>query len=75
MHREIAIDDVVHQRVEHVGGAVLQQLGLLLAAPAHVGKSELRVAPHRDDVLRPDEDRHFAGLQVDAVRLDQVHAR
>ena len=38
-HREIAIDHGVHQRVEHVGGPVLQQLRLLLAAPADVGES------------------------------------
>ena len=62
--RKIAIDDVVHQRVEHVGRTVLQQLRFLLAAAPHVGEAELRVAPHRDDVLRADEDRDFAGLQI-----------
>ena len=59
MHREIAIDDRVHQRVEHVGGPVLQQLRLLLAAATHVREAQLRVAPHRDDVLRPDENRRL----------------
>ena len=41
-HREVAIDHRVHQRVEHVGGPVPQQLRLLLAAAAHVGEAHAR---------------------------------
>ena len=45
---------------------MLQQLRLLLAAAADVGESELRIAPHRDDVLRADEDGDLAGLEIGA---------
>ena len=58
-HREVAIDDGIHQRVEDVGRAVPQQLGLLFAAPAHVGESLPRAAPHRDHVVAADEDQRL----------------
>ena len=54
-HREIAVDDRVDERIEHVAGAVAQQLGLALGARADVGESLFRAQPHRQDVVRPDE--------------------
>ena len=52
---------------------MLQQLRLLLAAAAHFGKTQLRVAAGGDHVLRADKHRHFAGLQLLAVLFDEVH--
>ncbi len=70
--REVAVDHGIHQRVEHVSGPMLQELRLLLASAAHVGKAELGVAPDGHDVLRTDEDRDFSRLQVGAGGFDQV---
>ena len=53
---EVAIDHVVHQRIENVRGTMLQQLRLLFAASPNIRKPELRGTPHRHDVLRSDED-------------------
>jgi hypothetical protein len=50
---------------------MLEQFRLLLAAAAHVGKSELRVAAHRHDILRTDEDRDLT-VQAVGARLEQV---
>ncbi len=71
-HREVAVDNGVHERVEHVGRAVLQQLRLQLAAPTHFREAQLCAAPDGNGVLRADEDRDFTGLQVLARRLDHV---
>ena len=71
-HREIPIHDRVHQRVQHIRRSVLQQLGLLLASPAHFGKTQLRVTADRDHVLGSDENGDFAGLQIRTGRLNQV---
>jgi hypothetical protein len=51
---------------------VLQQLGLLFTPSADLGKSELRVAADRQDILRPDENCHFTGLQFRSGLLNQV---
>ena len=59
-HREIAVDHRVHQRVEHVARAVLQQLGLALGARAHVLEAALGAVAHRQHVVAADEDVDLA---------------
>ena len=66
-HREIAVDHVVHQRVEHVSRAVAQQLGLALGARAHGGEAALRAMPHRQDVVGADEDVDLADASASSL--------
>ena len=51
---------------------MLQQLGLLLAALAHLGKSLLRAAAHGNRELRADEHRDFTGVEFAVRLLDHV---
>jgi hypothetical protein len=71
--RKIAIDDGVHQRVEHVGRPVPQQIGLVLAPSPHVAESAQRIAAHRDHVVAADEHRDLSRPQTVLVELDRVH--
>ena len=70
---EVAVDDRVHQRVEHVGGAEPQQIRLLFAALADVHEPAPRIPSNRDDVAPADEYRHLAGVQFVVLDLDRVH--
>ena len=47
-HREVAVHDRVHQRVEHEARAVAQQLRLALAARAHARRSRARLRLRTD---------------------------
>ncbi len=71
-HRGVAVDDGVHQRVEHVARAVAQQLRLALAARAHLREAALGVLPRREHVIAADEHVHLADLQLVARHLDGV---
>src|SRR5262249_48320843 len=61
--REIAVDDGVQEAVEHEARAVPQQLGLFLAARAHVGVAAFDSPADRQDVVRAGEDVDFAYLE------------
>ena len=63
-HREVAIDDVVDQRVEHERRAVAQEIGLTLGARAHGAEADLRAVTHREHVVGTDEDIDFADQEL-----------
>ena len=63
-HREVAVDDVIDQRVEDEPGAVAQQLGLALGPRAHGGKAQLRAMADGEHVVRADEHADLADAQV-----------
>src|SRR5258706_12707561 len=54
--RKVAIDDCVHQRVEHETGSLPQQFRLAFAALAYSAEGLSAAAAHREDVVRTDED-------------------
>ncbi len=66
---EIAVDDIVDQRIEHEARAVAQQLGLALGARAHAGEAELRTVPDRQHVIDADKDVDLADAQLVAAIL------
>lgn len=72
-HGEIAVDDGVEQRIEHVAGPVPQQVRLTLAAFPHVGEASLRPPPHRHHVLRSDEHVDLADDQLAIDHLHRLH--
>ena len=72
-HRKVAVDHRVHQRIEHVAGAVAQQLRLALGARAHAEKALLAVQSHREHVVAADEDVDLADLQLVTDHVDGVH--
>ena len=71
-HREVAVDDGVHQRVQHEPRSMAQQLGLALAARADVREAALGAAADREHVVRAGEDVHLADAQVLPLQLDGV---
>ena len=71
-HREIAIDHRVHQRIEHIAGAVTQQLRLALGARAHPEEALLAVLAYREHVVAADEDVDFADPELVAHHVDGV---
>ena len=74
-HGKVAVDDVVHQRVEHEARAVLQELGLALGARAHGGEADLRAVAHREHVVGADEDVDLAGDELLVAVGDLARAR
>ena len=73
--REIAVDDGVHQRVQHEPGTHLEQARLALGTLAHAEETLGRIAPHGQHVVGTGEDRDFAGDQFVAVEVDGVDDR
>ena len=73
--RKIAVDDGIHERIQNVARAAPQQLGLVLAARAHILKAFLRATAHRQDVVAPDEDVDLADAQLAVDGLDHVQHR
>ena len=70
--RKIAVDDGVHQRIEHERRAQCQQVRLALGARAHAEEALRRVQPRRQHVAGADKhvdlaDRHFAVFQFDRL--------
>jgi len=72
-HREVAVDDVVDQRIQHKPGAATQELGLALGARADRRESDLGAMADGEDVIDADEDVDFADPDVvgAVVELDQ----
>ncbi len=70
--REVTVDDGIHQRVQHVAGAVAELLRLRLAAGPYVVESFLDAAAHRQEVVGAGEDVDFADAQLVTVELDHV---
>ena len=71
--RKITIDHGVHQRIEHIGRTVLEQVRLALAPGAHLGESALAVQADREDVVRADEDVELSDLRLIFFDLDRLH--
>ncbi len=66
--REIAIDDVVRQRVQHERRAFLEQMRLALAAGAHILEAGARAAAHRQHIVAAHEHVDFADQQFARLR-------
>ena len=61
---EIAVDDEIHQGIDDKILALLQHLGGLFAAPAHLGIADRGAVAHRDDIAAPGEDMGLAELDL-----------
>jgi hypothetical protein len=56
----VSIHDGVEQRVEDERRSVLEQIGLPLRPRADVRQPAIDVTPHRQDIVRADEDGQLA---------------
>jgi len=73
-HREVTIDDRVHQGIEHEAGALPQQRRLALATLTHAEKGHIRMLSYREHEVGPDEDGDLPELQILlTVILEQMH--
>src|SRR5436189_59831 len=63
-YREVAVDHRVHQGVEHIAGAVSQELRLALGAGPYAEEALLAALAHGEDVVAADEDVDLAGFKL-----------
>ena len=60
--REVAVDDMVGDGVQHRGGALGEQLGVLLQPVPQRAQRALAAVPDGDDEVPAGEAHHLAGL-------------
>ena len=70
--REVAVDDRIHQGIEHIAGSLTEQLRLGFAPCAHVVKALFDAAAYGQDVVGAREDIDLSDPQVRHARLDHV---
>src|SRR3546814_14886994 len=68
-HREIAVDDEVEDRVEHIVGAVAEQRRRGFEPRAHLGMAARRAVADRNEDMAADEQGGIARLAGIAVGL------
>jgi hypothetical protein len=71
-HGKVAVDDRVHERIQDETRALLEQLGLALAAFAHVLEPLFGAAANRQHIVAADEDIDLADLQFVVDDFDRM---
>ena len=71
-HRKIAVDDLVHQRVEHVCRTVLSRCGSRSQRARTSAKPRSVSHAHRQDVIGTDENVDLADVQLVVLDFDRL---